>query len=131
MAEHPNEALVRRGYDAFSAGDMATLSELMAPDVVHEVPGDTSLSGEHKGQAAVFELYGQLAAQSDGTVKVEVLDVRAEGDDRVVARHRATAARGGKTLDVIQTIEFTIEDGKVTRLDGSSDDLEAENQFWS
>ena len=131
MAEHPNEALVRRGYDAFSAGDMATLSELMAPDVVHQVPGDTPLSGEHKGQSEVFEMYGKIGELSDGTAKVEVLDVQAEGDDRVVARHRITAARGGKTLDVAQTLEFTIADGKVTRLDESSDDIEAENEFWT
>jgi uncharacterized protein len=131
MAGHPNEVLVRRGYEAFSAGDMATLSEVMAPDVVHQVPGDTPLSGEHKGQAAVFEMYGQLAQLSDGTIRVEVLDVQAQGDDRVTARHRTTAERGGQQLDVTQTIQFTVADGKVTRLDQTTDDLEAENRFWS
>jgi hypothetical protein len=32
MAEHHDVALVRRGYAAFSAGDVATLSELLAED---------------------------------------------------------------------------------------------------
>jgi len=31
---HPNEDLVRRGYDAFSRGDMQTLRELFDPDIV-------------------------------------------------------------------------------------------------
>jgi ketosteroid isomerase-like protein len=131
MAEHPNETLVRKGYEAFSSGDMDTLSKVMAPDVVHETPGSNLLSGEHKGQSEVFAMYGKLAELSGGTVKVEVLEVRAEGDDRVVARHRATAEREGKKLDVVQTLVMTVVDGKITRLDESSDDVEAENKFWS
>ena len=39
MAEHPDVALVRRGYAAFSAGDMATLSELLAEDARQYQPG--------------------------------------------------------------------------------------------
>ena len=31
---HPNEDLIRRGYDAFSSGDMDTLRELFHPDIV-------------------------------------------------------------------------------------------------
>ena len=31
---HPNEDLVRRGYDAFSSGDVETLRELWDPDIV-------------------------------------------------------------------------------------------------
>ena len=31
---HPNEDLVRRGYDAFSRGEMDTLRELYHPDIV-------------------------------------------------------------------------------------------------
>jgi ketosteroid isomerase-like protein len=32
MTEHPNVGLTRRGYDAFAAGDLAALSELLADD---------------------------------------------------------------------------------------------------
>ena len=131
MAEHPNETLVRRGYEAFSAGDMDTLSTLMAPDVVHQTPGSNQLSGEHKGQGDVFAMYGQLFELSGGTLKVELLEARAEGEDRVVTRHRSTAARDGKELDVEQTIVFTIVDGKITRLDEETDDVDAEDEFWS
>jgi len=31
---HPNEDLVRRGYDAFARGDMDTLRELFDPGIV-------------------------------------------------------------------------------------------------
>ena len=31
---HPNEELVRKGYDAFASGDMDTLRELFDPGIV-------------------------------------------------------------------------------------------------
>jgi ketosteroid isomerase-like protein len=36
---HPNEELVRRGFDAFSKGDVDTLRALFDPDAVWHVPG--------------------------------------------------------------------------------------------
>ncbi|MFO7592086.1 MAG: nuclear transport factor 2 family protein [Acidimicrobiia bacterium] len=128
---HPNEELVRKGYAAFSSGDMETLGSIMAPDVVHAVPGNNLTSGEHTGQEAVFGMYGQLFELSDGTVQVDVQDVTVQGDDKVVANHRAQATRGGNSLDVIQTLEFTVADGKITRIDETTSDLEAEDAFWA
>jgi uncharacterized protein len=128
---HPNEEIVRKGYDAFTSGDMETLASLMTPDVVHSVPGDNPTSGEHKGQDEVFAMYGQLFELSGGELEVELLEVTPQGDDKVVSRHRATARRGDKSLDVVETLEFTIQDGKITRLDESTSDQAAEDAFWS
>lgn len=128
---HPNEELVRKGYEAFSNGDLETLGGIFSADVVHSVPGDNLISGDHKGQDEVFALYGKLFELSDGTMKVELLDVKADGDDKVVARHRGTATRGDKQLDEIATIVFTIEDGKAVRLDESFENQAAEDAFWS
>jgi uncharacterized protein len=44
---HPNEDLIRRGYDAFSSGDMDTLRELFHPDIVWHAPGRSQLAGDH------------------------------------------------------------------------------------
>jgi hypothetical protein len=128
---HPNEDLVRKGYDAFTSGDMEALGKLMKPDVVHSVPGNNPTSGEHKGQDAVFAMYGQLFELSDGNMEVELLEVTAQGDDKVVSKHNARAKRGDKDLDVVETLEFTIEDGKIARLDESTSDQAAEDAFWS
>ncbi len=127
---HPNEDLVRKGYDAFSAGDMDALGKLMAADVVHAVPGNNLTSGEYQGQEAVFGMYGQLFELSDGTLQTELQEVTTDGDDKVIAKHRSTATRGGNSLDVVQTLAFTIADGKIARLDESSGDLAAEDAFW-
>ena len=72
MAEHPDVALVRRGYDAFSTGDVATLSEIIAPDAVQYQPGSGALAGEHKGLPAILEFYGRLAAETDGSFRVQL-----------------------------------------------------------
>ena len=126
-----NEELVRKGYVAFSTGDMETLGKLMKPDVVHSVPGNNLTSGEHQGQDAVFAMYGQLFELSGGTLTVELQEANAAGDSKVSAKHRARAKRGDKTLDVIQTIDFTIDGDQIARLDESTVDQAVEDAFWS
>jgi ketosteroid isomerase-like protein len=128
---HANEDLVRKGYAAFSAGDLDALGALMTPDVVHSVPGDSLIAGEHKGKDEVFALYGKLFELSNGTMAVDLQDVTVKDDTTVVARHRGTATRGDATLDVMATLEFTVEDGKIARLDETFDDQAAEDAFWS
>ncbi len=131
MAEHPNEALVRRGYQAFSSGDMATLAEVMSPDVVQKVAGDNLVSGAYKGRDEVFAYYGRLMELSGGTLRVELQRVQAQGDDKVVARHLGTAQRNGKSISSMDTIVFTIANGVAVELDQSSDDQAAEDAFWA
>ena len=62
-----NEDLVRRGYQAFSEGDMETLSSLYAPDAVHVATGNSPVSGEYRGVDAILAYYGTLFELSDGT----------------------------------------------------------------
>jgi uncharacterized protein len=127
---HPNEDLVRRGYEAFSNGDMETLSQIQATDVVHISPGNNQLSGEYKGQEEVFGYYGKLAEVTDGTFKVELESVRAEGDDKVIARHRNLAQRGDKSLNTMETLTFTILNGKMISLVEVPDDQAAMDDFF-
>lgn len=126
---HPNEDLVRRGYEAFSNGDLEALSQIMTPDAVHVSPGNNQLSAEYKGQDEVFGYYGKLGELTDGTFKVEVESVRAEGDDKVITRHRNLGQRGGKNLDVMETLTFTIQGGKVSSIVEAPDDQQAIDDF--
>src|SRR5437870_12004371 len=103
MGGQQNEVLVRRVYEAFSAGDTSTLSQLFAPDIVWSVPGNSRISGEHKGQDAVLALFGLCGELSEGTLQVEPISITAQGDDRVIATHRVTAERARVRLDVTET----------------------------
>jgi ketosteroid isomerase-like protein len=128
-----NEDLVRKGYEAFGQGAMDTLARLMADDVVHTFPGDSQVSGEHKGRDAAFALYGKLFELSGGTFKADLKSATARGDDTVVAKHGHSATRDGKTIDVEETLTFTIEDGQMTRLESSFEpgDQAAVDDFWA
>ena len=126
-----NEDLVRRGYQAFSEGDMETLSSLFAPDAVHVATGSSQVSGEYQGVDAILAYYGTLFELSDGTFAAELQSVRSEGDDTVVATHRDKGQRGGKTLDQDEDLTFTVANGKITRLVEKHSDQAAYDDFWS
>lgn len=125
-----NEALVRKGYAAFSAGDMTTLTEVMAPNVAWHAPGDNLISGDYEGRDAVFGFFGKVGELSGGTFRVELESVRSEGEDKVVARDHASADRNGKHLDSGETLVFTIVDGQAVDVVATPDDQAAGDAFW-
>lgn len=123
------EDIVRRGYKAFSEGDLDTLRSIMTSDVVHSVPGNNQTSGEHKGIDEVLGLYGQLFELSGGTLSLDLKSVTARGE-KVVAVHHGKAEREGKILDTDETIEFSFSGDKICRLDETTSDQAAEDAFW-
>ncbi|MFC9327121.1 nuclear transport factor 2 family protein [Kitasatospora sp. NPDC057015] len=131
MAEHPHVALVRRGYEAFSRGDMQTLSEIIAKDATHHVPGTHTLAGDYKGLEAVLGYYQQLGAQTAGSFRVELQHLFVDGRGHVMSVHRATAVRGRQALDAMGGIMFRIVGDKVTDLDECVDDLDVADEFWA
>ena len=130
MPEHPNVGLVRKGYDAFAKGDMATLRELFNENVVWHAPGNNPLSGEHRGRDAVFAMFGRLAELSGGTLRIDLHDVLAN-DEHAVALIRATASRQGRQQDQLETAVYHISNGKVTEAWSFEYDQRASDEFWS
>jgi len=129
MAES-KEDTIRRGYKAFTEGDLETFrSSIYTPDVVQVQPGKNQTSGEHKGVENVLALYGKFFELSGGTFAVELKSVKTEGD-KVVSVHHATGERDGKTIDLDESIEFTFSGAKVCRLDVTTTDEAAEDAFW-
>jgi ketosteroid isomerase-like protein len=126
-----NEDIVRKGYQAFAEGDMDTLHSLFAPDAIHRATGNNPVSGDYKGADAILGYYGKLFELSDGTFSAELKSVRVEGDDKIVATHRDTATRGGKTLDQDEDLAFTLSDGKFTLVEENHSDAAAYDAFWS
>jgi ketosteroid isomerase-like protein len=131
MAEHPDAALVRRGYQAFSTADGKTLSEIIAEDATQYQPGASNMSGEYKGLQAILKFYGRLASETNGSFRVEVDRLYTDGKGQVVATHRATGQRAGRNLDTWASLTFTVVDGTVTDLHGCQEDLAAWDDFWA
>jgi ketosteroid isomerase-like protein len=127
---HPNEDLVHRGYAAFGTGDIPTLGELFSDDVIWHVGGRSTITGDYKGKAEVFGLFGRLAQETAGTFRLEVHDVLAN-DEHAIGMIRTTGERAGRTLDDNGVQVFHIEDGKVTESWFYPGDQYASDGFWS
>ena len=127
---HPNEELIRRGYDAFMTGDMETLDQLFADDIVWHAPGRNPLSGDHQGKEAVFGVFAKLAELTEGSFRLEIHDALAD-DDHVVVLARSTAERGGKRLDDNGVQVFHVSNGKVTEQWLHPGDVYASDEFFN
>src|SRR3989442_725363 len=128
MAEHPNQVLIRRGFKAFNEGDIETLTEVLADDVVQVMPGHNLFSGEYKGRDAVLTMYGRLFEETGGTFSADLENVYAV-DGTPVALYQGTAQRQGKQLDQRYALIFEIVDGKAVRLIDLPEDQAAEDEF--
>lgn len=127
---HPNEDLLRQGYQAFAEGDMQTLDELFDDEIAWHVPGNNPLSGEYNGKQEVFGFFGKINELAD-SFSIEVHDVLAN-EEHGVALTWAKGERAGKTLEsqVVQVFHIN-EDGRVTESWGHSHDQAAEDNFWT
>jgi uncharacterized protein len=84
MGDHPNAVALRKGYAAFAAGDMDTVSSLFADGIVWHQAGSGPLAGDFTGKDAVFGTFGQLIQLTGGTYGQEIHDVLANDDHAVV-----------------------------------------------
>lgn len=129
--EHPNVELIRKGYDAFTRGDVATLSEVFTQDVLwHEAGSRFELAGDYKGQEAVFATFARLQELTDGTFTVTLEDCFAD-DRQAVAIHTVKARNGNRLYEGRETVVFHILDGKVTDAWHTVRDIDAYDEFWS
>ncbi|MEU0373528.1 nuclear transport factor 2 family protein [Streptomyces sp. NPDC006283] len=131
MSEHPDCALVRRGYTAFVAGDMDTLGSLMTGDAVYHLPGNNQLSGHHKGRDAILDVFRRMGQETNGTMQIQVEAVLADGRGHVMSFHTVRADRGNRGIEVRVGLFFTIVGGKITDIDECTEDLDEVDAFWS
>ena len=110
--EARNLAVVKRGFEAFAAGDMEVMKTITAPNGHwHDTP-NMVFGGDFDGQQAILEYFGQLARETGGTLKATPLAMAADGD-RVFVLSHLSAKRGGKTLESNNVNVFTLADGVV------------------
>jgi ketosteroid isomerase-like protein len=108
-----NKELVKRGYEAFSAGDAETVMNLFDDNIEWIQPGQSAISGTYHGKGEVAE-YMRRLAEKNVTVKLEQL--LADGDMVVALTEVTVGNETGHDADV-----FTIRDGKTVRVQVHSD----------
>ncbi len=127
---HPNEDLIRRGYEAFGKGDMDTLNELFADDIVWHTPGKSPIAGDYKGKQEVFAFFGKIAELTGGTFKLEIHDLLAN-DEHGVVLVTSSGQRDGKRIEDNSVNVLHVQDRKVKEFWGHPGDQYATDEFWS
>jgi uncharacterized protein len=127
--EQDNVASVRRGFEAFTNRDMATLTELFHPDAKWRTAPTGVLRGDRSGRDDVFAMFAQLGQETQGSFSVRPLGFAASGD-QVFVHATATGQRNGKTLNADEVLIFTLADGKVRDVQLFMHDYAGSADFW-
>ncbi|MEV3989543.1 nuclear transport factor 2 family protein [Streptomyces sp. NPDC049837] len=130
MAEHPDAALVRKAYEAFTTGDMDTVASLMTGDCTHHAPGESQMSGHIKGRDNVMAHFGKLMELTHGTFRVELQDVFADGRGHVMAVHKWHGDRGDRGIEMKGGLFVTLLGGKFSDVDECVEDIDEADAFW-
>jgi ketosteroid isomerase-like protein len=112
---HPNEELVRKGYEAFATGDMDTMRQVLDPDVIWHAPGRSSLAGDFRGIDEVLGYFGRSLEATQGTLRV-VLEEVMVNDHGAAAVQRSTGQRNGRSLDDVGVNTFRIQGGRAVEV---------------
>jgi uncharacterized protein len=127
---HPNEELVRRGYEAFNNADVETLQQLFADTTVFHEPGRSPISGDYQGLDQVLGFFGTLAERSGGTFRATLHDVVAN-DEHTIALHSSDAERDGRTTHSPTVLVFDVQDGKIAETWSYHSDQYEFDAFWA
>jgi uncharacterized protein len=125
---HPNEELVRRGFDAFNTGDVNMLRELFHQDAVWHAPGRNPVAGDHQGVDAILGFFARTMEVTGGTFRVELHDVVAN-DEHAVAIYVSRGQREGRTLDNNTVLVSHIRNGRLAEAWQLSADQYAADEF--
>jgi uncharacterized protein len=119
--QEQNIQLVRKGYEAFMAGDIETLMSLLDDNIEWIQPGQSSVSGTYHGKGEIGEYISRLAEQS---TTVNPHRFIADGDTVVVLSETTSGGETSQDADV-----FTLRDGKLVRAQVYGDTAMMERVF--
>jgi ketosteroid isomerase-like protein len=127
---HPNEEPVRSAYDAFARRDMPALMEMFSDEITFVVPGRSIQSGTFSGEEEVGRYFSLVGAHTEGSHRVEVLDMLAN-DSRVIVLVRALGRRDDQVFDMTLVHIWELVDGKLAKMSLLPADQYAFDAFWS
>ena len=112
--------VVKKAYDAFGRGDVASIIALCAPTVDWEFCGPAKLgyAGRRKTHAEISDFFAKVH-QFDDMKAFEPREFIESGDNvAVLGWEKAVAKDTGKPFESEWAHVFTVQDGKVTRWRG-------------
>ena len=127
---HPNEDILRRGYEAFAKADMPAVQGFFADDIVWHVGGRSPLAGDYRGPDEVLRFLGQTMEMTGGSFSLEIHDLLAN-EEHGIALVVARGQRNGRTLEDRAVHVLHLQGGKVTEFWAHPGDQYAVDEFWS
>jgi len=127
---HPNADLLRRGYEAFAAGDIQTVLSVFADDIAWHVSGESKISGEFHGHQEVVGFFSRLMELTDGRFRLEVHDILAN-DANAAVLVTAFAERDNRALEMREVHTWRMADGKATEFRIFAEDSAITDRFFS
>jgi uncharacterized protein len=108
-----NVEVVRRGFEAWNAGDMEGVREAYDPDAVMRYPGDFPEPGPFFGRDAIMEQFGRLREALDASDSITFATDPVDTGARVVIRFAWRGQGYGPAIDAEMSIVYTVRGGRI------------------
>ncbi len=116
-----NIEVIKKGYDAFAAGDVETLMSLFDDNIEWIQPGESTISGTYHGKGELGEYLKRLGEKAPTISPHRFI---ADGDTVVVF---SQATVGGETSQDVEV--YTLRDGKSVRVEVYGDTAMMERHY--
>jgi len=129
IPDHPNALLAKVAWEAVSIGDVETVSEVFAADLVWHASGRGPRSGTYQGRDTVLAYLagiGDAADRFDSTLEHVLVD-----DAMVAVLFRVSGERKGRKLDTGFILIFRIADSRIAEVWAVPRDQYAVDEFWA
>jgi hypothetical protein len=129
-AEIDNIDRVKKGFEAFAASDMATLSELFDADARWRSEPTGILAGNYEGRDAIFAMFAQVGQETAGTFR-SIPSTMAASGDKVFVQCDVTGDRKGRKLKAGEVLIFTLGGGRVREVRLYQEEPAQSAAFWA
>jgi ketosteroid isomerase-like protein len=121
----------KKAYAAFGEGDIATLTELIAPDCVWHAGGRSQLAGDYVGHEQILGYFGRLYELTDGTFTATLTDLGETEGGLVTCVVTFGGRREGKKLTTrAMQLGRANTAGQIAECWWFAEDMYAEDEFF-
>lgn len=113
VIEPRNTAIAREGFEAFSKGDVRTLTEQLDERSRYFFPGRSAVAGVHQGPDAILDFLVSVFELTEGTHAIEIQDILSDETHGIVV-WRNVAHRGDQVVDSLACEISDIDGERVT-----------------
>jgi ketosteroid isomerase-like protein len=125
-------AVVRGGFGAVAAGDIAAFAAAFHPDATWNHRNPDRLGGLKAGVDAIMGFLGESIELTAGTLRPLPVVFMTDGSGHVAVLTEISAGRpDGRTFTDMQVLLFTVESGRVRSVDQFIGDPPTVTAFWA